>query len=120
MARVLVSTGEKIPAYIGRCVKCRKTYRWDVPADVRITNPHIIPSTLGVGRGLPLVAVMPRCTAHIDGLDRPSTHWIKFRPLNATYRDGIRCTKTCRNATSASCECECGGTNHGRGHTATT
>lgn len=119
MARTIVNTGEPIAAYIGRCSDrtCRRVYRWDVPEEVRISNPHIMPSTLTHAH-LPLVAVMPRCTAHVDGLGRPSRTWIRFRPLAATYVEGVRCTRTCHNATSITCECACGGKNHGRGHAA--
>jgi hypothetical protein len=39
------------------------------------------------------------------------------KPLKATLNPGKRCTRTCHNATSITCDCSCGGVNHSKGWT---
>jgi len=110
--RELVNTGEPIAVYIGRCARCRRGYRWDVPEEVRVTNPYIVPGTPTSYR-LPLSQGMPTCDCRAaEGIPRT---WIKFEPLNATYVERVRCTSICKNAVSITCGCQCGGANHGRG-----
>lgn len=123
--RVAVHTGEKISAYIGRCVKCRKTYRWDIPAEHQTSNPYWLPS--GVARPwCPCRAGVAcqdpthtlRSGALLEdgsGHDHPHTA-INFKPLGVTYVESKRCDRSCEGASSAKCACSCGGANHGRVH----
>jgi hypothetical protein len=119
--RVLVDTGEKIPAYIGKCVICKATHRWDVPEALRTSNPHWLPE----GRPWCLCRTGVACedrfhggmedTLNGGGHDHPCTA-VNFKPLNGTYVETKRCDAACENASSNKCACSCGGRNHGRGH----
>lgn len=119
--RVLMNTGEKFSAYIGRCVVCRKTHRWDVPTELRTSNPHWLPE----GRPwCPCRAGIPCADWRHSGMDstladgahdHPQTA-VNFKPLNGTYAETKRCDQACENAASNKCVCSCGGVNHGRAH----
>lgn len=41
---------------------------------------------------------------------------IRLRKLDGKYNRDKRCSARCTNATGPSCECACGGANHGAGH----
>lgn len=41
---------------------------------------------------------------------------LRFVPVVGTVDDSVRCSATCTNAIGPSCDCACGGANHGAGH----
>lgn len=107
-----------MPAYIGRCKTkgCATTLRVDdgalsarhagsvftfapVPADASLS---------GVGFVVGNYGTFARCQDH--GL-------FPLKALRGTLNRERECNDKCRNATGASCDCQCGGANHGAGHT---
>jgi hypothetical protein len=97
--------------YIGKCEGCGHTYRWDAPAGVQVTDPACRPHCDCLITNETPVARLAQTDRELGFL-----YWINFKPLVGTYRAGVRCTARCHKATSATCECECGGANHGQVH----
>lgn len=60
------------------------------------------------GRGFSLYGLAIHCAAH--------KRQISFSPINGRYVEGHVCDARCMNAIGHSCDCSCGGANHGRGH----
>lgn len=45
-------------------------------------------------------------------------HGAAFNLIQGSYSAAVKCGPKCRNAVGASCDCQCGGENHGAGHSA--
>lgn len=105
MPKIAVENGP-IATWIGRCVKCRKAYRWDIPPEYQTSNPNVYPQAYFPGVDLG----MPWCDC------RAAVTFVKFKPLNVKLVESKRCGRQCEHAVSAYCACSCGGRNHGRGH----
>jgi hypothetical protein len=58
---------------------------------------------------------------HADGTAIPCpaegcTRWIVLKPVRGTFNPDKACNARCMGATGPSCECACGGANHGGNH----
>lgn len=72
--------------HIGKCPKCRK---------VTVTT------------GRKGYALLGTCACG---------RMIRLDLIVGSYRENVKCGALCRNARGPSCDCECGGANHGINH----
>lgn len=104
---------------IGKCKKCKHATRvaatdvQDLDSRKKNAAGELLDSRTGLAYNparpfiLNGVQVAARCPDHgVYGL----------RALHGRTVETIACTAKCRNATGPSCDCSCGGANHGAGH----
>jgi hypothetical protein len=108
--------------YVGRCQSCKS----GVARDVVGYEQELVKTA---GDGMYARAVREtRFTAGEaqDGCSVSSVYgvraqcgcggFVSLEAVRGTYKAGHKCDARCLNATGPSCECECGGANHGANH----
>lgn len=98
-----MGTATATAKFLGRCaVKgCKHT--------VRVEDSEMIREVWTKGGPWEPVQGEPRCADH----PRLVLRWSR---VQGVFNDAKVCTEKCMGATGPSCECECGGENHGGRH----
>lgn len=95
--------------YIGKCKKCRTSLRVDYDAIQDLTPDQYKARDFDTTGAFMIYRVQPfgYCEEH-------GPFVIKF--LKGRYSPERQCDARCMGATGPSCDCSCGGANHGANH----
>lgn len=87
--------------WLGRCKSCKGLVKVELLAADAHPGWHI-------GHGQRLVPCSHGCTYQVNGAPR----MVAVKGVTGTVADK-KCNATCQNAKGPSCDCSCGGENHG-------
>jgi len=103
---MLKAKATKIDRYFGKCfiAGCKKR---------RVVEGHIVNGiNIFSGGG----AAGPTDLRSIDCWCDEHNVWLKWTQLEGRYSDAKQCNGVCMGAIGPSCDCSCGGENHGKNH----
>ena len=101
---------------IGRCKACRRGLR------VEAQPGHLRRDGKAVAAAYAIAGEVHRAllNCHADGCTVPcgcgAGRMVRLSPLRGRLVPEKACSPSCQNATGPSCECSCGGENHGLNH----
>jgi hypothetical protein len=117
---------------ISRCTCGTTTIRdyaevtWVKVTDVRVRATQSQPAWIRLDTAEPVCLAYEqsgcgRCRWHPKGCNglcpkcgNRMGHTFKRTDIKASFSERVKCGRKCHTATSASCDCECAGTNHGK------
>lgn len=118
------------PIFIGCCRRCKVSRRFEAPevgrrAKLDRFNNVVADVTRDVARALPFVGKATAGSHATEYSDRRGSLWlvcpvghnVEFKRLRGTVT-AKACGARCMSSTGPSCECACGGHNHGANHEA--
>lgn len=118
------TTTTRTVGFVGRCKGCKSGHRAEVKETVRRWEESR--RTVGGLEGFPVTRRRYSYPENGRGYESPDawTHvtvacgcgrQVSLKRVQGVVNDHV-CNAKCMNSTGPSCECSCGGANHGRGH----
>lgn len=113
----MTETTTKTRAYMVRCAGCKVVKRVDLPMIRRM----VYPSPGAFGAIQPQIRTMTDPTAMGRWLTANpcpcgSDRGREIKPVQGRRKESVKCGAKCLGAIGPSCDCSCGGENHGRWH----
>lgn len=105
---------------VGRCRHCRKGLRVSAQPGVMVRAGGVVTRYAFKINGEVVLGVV--INSHSDGTSipcpacLPAVRRMRLMPVRGVYNANKKCSARCMSATGPSCECACGGANHGGGH----